>query len=311
MTNRSTPDNEGTDQEATESILPVADESRGSEVESESEAKSSGQPLRVRRAVPDDFDSIISGEGSSASESQALPGELGSMFEELPDDSPDVEGAGPAPAPAELIDSSKRRSRKPLVFALAGVAAAALVAGGMYFSQKQEPKEPPTAPTPTATVEQDEVNYNPKNPVADGYEDAPEVKTGAVTASVTSGVLALDNGVELKLPGKVSSAQNECTVTKPTDLCLAARGETSTVKYDVYLLKDAAHSKLFQNPTKFASLTLANSPVSGILTTTDSSGDPLTMLVIVDKSSTGFMVLLDDEADDSTFEELASGFALN
>lgn len=265
---------------------------------------------RVKKAHADDFDALVFG-ASTEKKAQALPSEFDSMFEELPDDSPDVEGAGPAPAPEALAGSKRKRSRKPFVFALAAVAIVALATVGVIYAQDREAEEPPTAPTPTPTVEQDEVNYTPKNPVADGYKDAPEVKPGALTASVTSGVLAVDNGVELKLPGKASSAQNQCVVNKPTDLCLAARGETSTTSYDVYLLKDAAHSKLFQNPTKFASLALANSPVSGILTTTDSSGAPLTMLVIVDKSSTGFMVLVEGETDASVFEELASGFALN
>lgn len=189
-----------------------------------------------------------------------------------------------------------RKRNKKLAIAL-GVFTAIVVVLGLivasFLNNKNDvPLPPPTAPSPTASS--NTVPTDPGvvvNPLLAEYKTAPKVNPGEVEAVVKENVItAGSNTISLGSAGKITGPSTSCKVTQPTDFCLAARGTSTSLNYDIYYLKDAAHSRLFENPASFKKISVQKSPVSAILPL--QMGDKkLPTIVIVNDNSSGWMIV--------------------
>jgi hypothetical protein len=93
----------------------------------------------------------------------------------------------------------------------------------------------------------------------------------------------------------LTEVKNGCTVTLATDFCLAARGADSVdpkKTVDVYYFKDAAHSRIFENPSNFKKVDVTGSLASAIMEIKLVSGKPTPVIAIVGHNSSGFMIAL-------------------
>lgn len=202
--------------------------------------------------------------------------------------------------PTDFTDTVKkeqaRRNTRRWAVALGIFAAVVLVLGLIISSFLNNKNDvPPPAPKPTApTATQAPNTKDPgvvTNPLLDGYKDAPKVTAGEVLVQVEGNtVRAGEKTIAFVASDQVKAPNTPCKVTQPTDFCLAARGVSGEKPFDLYYLKDAAHSRLFENPSTFKKLTVANSPSAAILPL-QMGGAKLPTAVIVNTDSSGWMIV--------------------
>lgn len=210
-------------------------------------------------------------------------------------------------------EKSRKRTRN-LAIALGVFTAAILVIGLIIVNFTNNENDVPTPqPTPTKTTTSAPNKTNPAtviNPLLDGFKAAPKVTAGEVIAEVKDNTItAGKNTLTFAAADKISPPSAPCKVTQPTDFCLAAQGKNDKAPFDIYYLKDAAHSRLFENPATFKKLTVANTPITGILPL-QMGEDKLPTAVLVNEDSSGWMVVTQG-ADPAALETFVATLKTN
>lgn len=194
----------------------------------------------------------------------------------------------------------------------------AVIVGGGYFglqafvgSQESQQKAADTTITQEENPVEPTVLTKPKTPLKDLANGAPAVEASKVTASVVGSTVVTSENVSLTVSNsKLTAVQIECATTLATDFCLAARGEDETdptKTMDVYFFKDAAHSRIFENPANFKPGSVSGSLASASMEINLVSGKPTAVVVVVAPNSSGFMIALPQ----GTTSEAAAAFANN
>lgn len=210
-----------------------------------------------------------------------------------------------------VAKTAKKSKNKKTAIMLALIILIALIGYGIYYiinnnaNSHLEKPEPPT-PTITDTAEPAPTNHPTDtialNPIEESYPDAPEVVAGEEVATVVnSNAIMSTNGKTLltTAPATVEPAKIECKVNKATDFCLAGVitfNETLTT--DVYYMKDAAHSRLFEKYKNYEQLEIQGASTSGTLDIT--LAGTKTVIVVVTDNSSGFMIVMPDDNTAST-----------
>lgn len=164
---------------------------------------------------------------------------------------------------------------------------------------------------PTAPVEQP-VTPQVERPVSDLYPDAPVVRRGEVAVTLSGNAIEASNGEKFSLEGSELSAPTySCKVEmEPTDFCLAASGTMEETVFNVYYLKDAARSKLFQDPGYWVELEVEGSSGAGLLPLSTGSDSEFPTIVALNSNASGWMIVF-QEADQDKVAEFASKISLN
>lgn len=90
-------------------------------------------------------------------------------------------------------------------------------------------------------------------PLAEAFADAKATPKGYIKAEVKKDILKTSNNKELAVSGyEIIKTQQNCTVSKASEFCLAGRVKVSEAKeVFIYLLKDARNSRLMEKPQDF------------------------------------------------------------
>lgn len=194
-----------------------------------------------------------------------------------------------------LINERKKLIRASLVVAIAVVAFAIVV----YFAVSKYSDNSKPAPTPAATKATPTKGNTPKmvdKPLE--YSKAPKVQPGEVKVSVNGKTLSTSSGKSLKFTN-VEMVSTQCSTVQVTDFCLAAQSKDTKLGYDVYFVKDAVHSRLFEKPLNFEKVDVKGSPSSGILTIQFSADKQNPVLVTTNKDSSGWMIVVANGTEDT------------
>lgn len=204
-----------------------------------------------------------------------------------------IEGSDDYSDPAEQMKRKERRKVTFLVLLiLVATIVVSFVAWKIFSGATEKTNIPQPSPTPSISVSEDVgVEEGSPQPLLALFPEAPEVKDGAVTASVVESSIADSNGKAVQIEEAVlTPATTVCEVSHPTDFCLAGRGVSGNVNYDIYYLKDAAHSRMFENPENFKKVQIVGAEAAGVLNL--KMGDRVTpTLVAVQSDSSGWMMV--------------------
>lgn len=130
------------------------------------------------------------------------------------------------------------------------------------------------------------------NPILDGFPKAPKVKDSRTTVVID------DRGVQA-FPGFTLTYRegffrpfttDDCTLTKAEEFCLIGRDGSAKPQFNVIFLKDAAHSRLFENPSNFKREIVKGAETAGSLDI-ETGGRSNRGLVIVSSDSSGWLIL--------------------
>lgn len=210
--------------------------------------------------------------------------------------------------PTDFSDTvMEQRRKKRIKWTIIGLLAALALAAFVYgVAQIMKPTEVVTAPpdTPVATTDAPAQTKSPQkiaesnNPLLQAYPDAPEVERGIVTLSSDKNVITTSNNHSIIIrDADLTVAATDCSITDPTEFCLAGRLVQSDAEYDIFFMKDAAHSRLFEDPASWTEVSLKNAQVAGILPMNmGSEEESRTGLVIVNSDSSGWLIVLDGES---------------
>lgn len=226
---------------------------------------------------------------------------------------------------ADPIETSKRNKKlKIFGLTLLGLVTLGLVVflSLQFFEDSEEPTgiTPPMqtqAPLPndqadpTAPV-QEPVTPETENPVQDLYPDAPTVRAGEVAITLNENTVETSDGDKFALEGsELELPTYICKVNmETTDFCLAAKGTVGETVFNVYYLKDAVNSKLFQDPNYWVELEVAGSSGAGLLPLPMGADSEFPTIVALNSNSSGWMAVF-QEADQDKVEEFASRISLN
>lgn len=210
-----------------------------------------------------------------------------------------------------------KRNRIAKVIGIALLVAAVIVGGG-YFglkafvgSQESQQKAADQAVAQEESPSSPTALTKPKTPLRDLTKSATPVEAGKVTASVVGSTVVTSDNVSLTVVNtKLTAVQVECSATLATDFCLAARGVDSadaTKNLDIYFFKDAAHSRIFENPANFKPASIPGSLAAASMEINLVAGKPTAVVVVVAPNSSGFMIALPQ----GTSSEAAAAFAKN
>lgn len=210
-----------------------------------------------------------------------------------------------------------KRNRIAKVVGIALLVAAVIVGGG-YFglkafvgSQESQQKAADQAITQEESPSSPTALSKPKAPLRDLTKSAPAVEASKVTASVVGSTVVTSENVSLTVVNsKLTPVQVECSATLATDFCLAARGIDSTdatKNLDIYFFKDAAHSRIFENPANFKPGSVSGSLAAASMEINLVAGKPTAVVVVVAPNSSGFMIALPQ----GTSSEAAAAFTKN
>lgn len=164
------------------------------------------------------------------------------------------------------------------------------------FSLPDESTPTPTEPESNTTQsgEQQSGTAQTEKPLLETVQNPPEI--GASSSKVSSTVI--DNGFETNekqgftvTDAKTTAAQETCEVQGSTDFCYAGEMALKDNTYNVYLLRDALHSRFFENPENFKAYTDKGTSLTVATMKINLDGStPTDILVIVNKDGSGFMI---------------------
>lgn len=190
---------------------------------------------------------------------------------------------------------------------------ALLTALGIYMyhnSQDNDKKNKPVQQTTTSVAPKPKnTDTTSKMPLLDQYAAAPTVNATPTTVSINNNIITSSDNNTLKFNDttKVFATAQKCNISNPTDFCQVASGKNDKTKesFDIYYLKDAAHSRLFENPVDFQKANIVGSPSSGTMKI-DLGGSKANILTIVNKNSSGWLIVMNNNANTNNITKAAA-----
>lgn len=134
------------------------------------------------------------------------------------------------------------------------------------------------------------------NPLLNNFTNAPTPnESQQISVNVEKNAYVLSTGYSLNIAnGKVYQTATPCNVTNTTDFCLAGDSTLQDKQLYIYLMKDAVHSRFFEKSVNFEKIDIEGSATAGIMDI-NLSGESKKVMVIVNKDSSGFMIVLPDD----------------
>lgn len=213
-----------------------------------------------------------------------------------------------------MIDSQDHtdyadKERKTQLRKVVGIVAAVVgaLALGLVFTvltMNEDTKEIPvenvtTVITPENGTDNDNDTVQPQapqknpNPLLNSNPNAPKAKTSEVTVEISKSTVKSTDGNQLNINGaQLTEPQTKCTVNNTNEFCLAGYAKLQDKKVDIYYLKDAAHSRLFENAENFQKIDILGSATAGSMDI--KLNDNKTIIAIANKDSSGYMIVLPD-----------------
>lgn len=213
--------------------------------------------------------------------------------------------------PTDFTDvaGSANKQRNIKIIVASTVAILVIGLGGVlglnaYINGQASTDEPTAESTQDVSPESAVAPDAPSRPLLDAFPNAPEVTAGGVTTMVNENSIITSTSKYLSIKNvEIVGAQIECVVTQPTDFCLSARTlDTAKQEMDIYFLKDAAHSRMFENPSNFRTVDVPGATTAGVMEIALIGGKPTPIIVVVNSDSSGFMIALPN----ATLDEAAS-----
>jgi hypothetical protein len=163
----------------------------------------------------------------------------------------------------------------------------------------------------TSTSDSDTPSREGSKPLLDAFSSAPVAVAGPLTATAKDSSISLSSGKTLTITGStLNGTQVGCSVDNPTDFCLASVSDIADVgEVSIYLLKDAAHSRFFEDPESFTKKDIAGSEVSAIINLSFGNQKKQALVSVLSDSS-GFMMILPDNVTDTQIQKLISSIKL-
>ncbi len=187
---------------------------------------------------------------------------------------------------AKIALKRKRAKIAKIVLSLIGIVLFTL----LMLQYTKSPNSEPQKAKSNATVTTTNTEQIASLPLTSLYLNAPKVMPGVVTTSVLDDTITTSTNHSLtitRLP--LEPASTACQVTQPTDFCIAARGNVAGTQIEIYYLKDAVHSRLFENPTDFNPIT---TPKGKSATLTIQIGEKkYPALIMAHEDSSGWMII--------------------
>lgn len=138
-----------------------------------------------------------------------------------------------------------------------------------------------------------------KNPLLESIVTPNEVQTSEIASYVEDNSFTTTNNKTIFINNglNVSGTKDNCIVSKKEDFCYSGMISTANGdKSEVYFLKDAAHSRLFENPTSFEKIEIPGTATSAKIETNISGQDSSVMVIVFDDMS-GYMIVLNNVSD--------------
>lgn len=194
-----------------------------------------------------------------------------------------------------VAQERRRRSIRNATRALGIIALLfALIWGTYYLLHKGSGERSKPTPQESATsAPEKSPQGNITTPLNKQYPNAPQVKSGAITLTATKeGTVKDSAGNTLAVKGKkIYNPSENCAVSEPTDFCLTGIIQDKSVEADIYYLKDAVHSRLFEGVTQYNPIQVPGSPAAGVLSM-DIAGEKRRTVAIANLDSSGWMIVV-------------------
>lgn len=196
-----------------------------------------------------------------------------------------------------INEDQSKKIWKVIIFAVVAVIALAVVLFATInpLVKNAEKTKETNTPQPTNTSET-ETKAKTNNPIMKLYPKAPTVKVENTTSKLNKNTITTNkNKLTFDSSVKLSKTVTACETRNPTDLCLSSYAKQNDKQYDIYYLKDAAHSRIFENAENTKKLNITGAQASATLTLkTEDNEKPA--LVILNKNSSGYMILNSDNS---------------
>lgn len=204
--------------------------------------------------------------------------------------------------PTDYTDYAEKAQTRKLwkvifIFLAVGIIGVALLFGALsIMDNEEEQKEPETEQT--QNPEQTRPAEDSTNPVAELSKNAPEVEVSESKVTAKGTEFKTTDKITLNIKGsKLKETQVECKVKNATDFCLAGYAEVRDIKMNVYYLKDAAHSRIFESTENFTPQTVEGALTAGSMTVNLSGQTPV--ITVVAENSSGFIITLPDDSPET------------
>lgn len=190
-------------------------------------------------------------------------------------------------------EKNKKLWKVIAIFAIVGIIGIALLFGTLsILDNKTTTEEPKT--TETQEPQETKQPHDTSNPIAESISNAPEVKPAESKAETKDTNFITTEDIKLNIKGsKLKDTQVECKVKNVTDFCLAGYAEVRDIKTNVYYLKDAAHSRLFEAAENFQKQEVEGALTAGTMTINLSGKTPI--IAVVAKNGSGFIITLPND----------------
>lgn len=131
-------------------------------------------------------------------------------------------------------------------------------------------------------------------PFYEMYPNAPIVEAGQILTQVDGKTITAGANVLTFTNSEISSIINSCEVIQPTDFCLAGIAKFNNSDVNIYFMKDAVRSRLFENPALFEKFEVNGSPAAALVEIVMGT-EKGNVLVVANKDSSGFMLALPND----------------
>lgn len=219
----------------------------------------------------------------------------------------------------DYTDFVEKDRRKKVLKALGIVLGSIVVVGALIFGvyllmSENEATYENTSPEPSVSVtetptdspsddsDNSDAPINPKTPLLSLIPEVSDVKTSEVKIEAGETSFITTSGITASFSdAKITGADANCTVTNAPDFCYAGNVKIEDNKAQVYYLKDAAHSRFFENPENFKKVEVQGAEASATMNVSISSDEKQTILVVVFEDMSGIMLTFDDNSSINTF----------
>ena len=174
-------------------------------------------------------------------------------------------------------------------------------------SQKANNPNPDSAVSTEAVTETSPTPVTPpKNPLSASLPTPIKTITGKIDSQATDTIFKAGDMTLTVRGAKITGAVTSCSVVDPTDFCLAGNATLGEKTAQVYLMKDAANSRLFENPSNFQQLTVPGAVTAASMNVALIGNTPTPIIVVVASNGSGYMLTLPDTDAVETFANALS-----
>lgn len=210
-----------------------------------------------------------------------------------------------------IAKDQKKRTLKAIAVSVGSIAALVLLGFGVYMLMNDSEGREPTGPE-TTIKEQIEPSTNTPN-TSETTAPAPETPTlpllslietpkdtskAQVKVEIGQNSISTTAGTTANFGNSTTTPPDtNCLVRAASDFCYAAELKTDKTTAHIYFMKDAAHSRIFENPKNFQKTSVNGATAAATMNVSVGSENNKPVLAIVFEDMSGLMITFDTEAD--------------